>query len=69
MYAGDFQQWANISYNYSKSNVYPGVVPGEPLSDEYKTTAEQILKSQIMYGGYRLNLLLQSIYGQSSFMQ
>jgi len=40
-------------------------VVNEPLSEEYVNNAIDILKTQIMYGGYRLNNLLQSIYGSN----
>jgi len=65
LHDSDFQKWADISFNYSKTDVYPGVVVNEPLSEEYVNNAIDILKTQIMYGGYRLNNLLQSIYGSN----
>lgn len=43
-----------------------GVVPGKALSSEYIAANIDILKTQVMYGGYRLNLLLQSIYGSAN---
>lgn len=67
MYDGDFQKWADISYELAKSDVYPGVVVNEKLSDEYVANAVNILSTQMMYGGYRLNNLLQQIYGNKSF--
>jgi len=59
LYDGDFQKWADLSFEISKASVYPGVVVGEALSAEYVAQANSILKTQIMYGGYRLNNLLQ----------
>jgi hypothetical protein len=47
-----------------------GVVEGQALSSEYVASAQDALGYQIMYGGYRLNNLLQSIYGGSNgFLQ
>lgn len=70
LYPGEFQTWGDLAFDLSKSSVYPGVVPGEALSQEYRDNAEAILKEQIMYGGYRLNLLLQQIYGnKTEFIQ
>lgn len=45
LYLGDFQKWADISYNYSVSNVYAGELPwaGDALSDEYVNNAKNIL--------------------------
>jgi len=66
MYDGDFQQWATLSYEIATKDVYP-VVVNEKLSAEYVANAVEILSTQVMYGGYRLNNLMQQIYGNKSF--
>lgn len=63
---GDFQGWADQSFEIAKADVYPGVTVNEKLSDTYVDNAVDVLKTQIMYGGYRLNKLMQQIYGTSS---
>lgn len=70
LHDGDFQAWADESLTLAQSTVYPGVVEGQALSSEYVASAQDALGYQIMYGGYRLNNLLQSIYGGSNgFLQ
>jgi hypothetical protein len=66
LYDGSFLAWANESFDLAKDYTYPTVEVNEPLSDEYLAQAEEILKTNIMYAGYRLNNLLQSIYGTNS---
>jgi len=66
LYEGDFQKWADLSFEIAKSQVYPGVTNNQKLTDEYVAQAADTLKTQIMYGGYRLNKLMQHIYGSKS---
>lgn len=63
---GDFQAWADQSFELAKSQTYPGVEVNEKLSSTYVAQAADTLKTQIMYGGYRLNNLMQQIYGTNS---
>ena len=58
----DFAYWAQESYDLAVSTVYPGVVPGQALSDAYVTKAREALHSSIMYGGNRLSDLIKTIY-------
>lgn len=67
LYDGDFQKWADESYQISKSSVYPDVHVNQPLSDEYVQQATDILSSRVMYAGYRLSNLLKQIYSTSSY--
>jgi len=59
IYEGDFQKWADLSFEIAKAQVYPGVTVNEKLSDAYVAQAADTLKTQIMYGGYRLSKLMQ----------
>jgi len=65
LYPAQFQQWADESLQIAETQVYPGVVANEPLSQAYLNQAEDTSKTQVMYAGYRLNLLLQQIYGSA----
>jgi len=66
LYNGSFLAWANESYKLAEEYSYPDVVVNEALSSEYVAQAEEVLKTHMMYGGYRLNNLLQQIYGTNS---
>lgn len=66
LHEGDFQYWASESLQLAETNAYPGVVVNEPLSDDYINENIDVLKTQVMYAGYRLNKLMQQIYGSNN---
>lgn len=69
--SGDFQEWANQSFDIAVNNVYPGVVVNQALSQEYIDQAIEVSKTNIMMGGRRLADLMVQIYGnqQQLFLQ
>jgi hypothetical protein len=70
LFDGQFSTWASEGLSLAIDDVYPGVVAGQSLSDDYVEQASEILKSRIMYGGYRLSNLLKSIYSPAdAFLQ
>jgi hypothetical protein len=70
LHSRDFKEWATEGYTNSVSQVYPGFVVNESPSIGYKTNAENVCRSRIMYGGRRLADLLTHIFtNDSSFLQ
>jgi hypothetical protein len=48
------------------TKIIVGVVAGKALSDQYVADADAALRQRMMYGGYRLNNLIQAIYSTAS---
>ena len=44
MHDGNFQEWADEGYNLSVEYVYAGFTTSEPLTDEYKASADPVAK-------------------------
>jgi hypothetical protein len=62
----DFMEWATEGYTSAITDVYSGFVTNQSPTIAYKTKAENICKSRIMYGGRRLADLLVHIFGTES---
>ena len=61
---GNFEEWATEGYTNSVNYVYKDFADGQNEVDQaYKTQAENISKSRIMYGGRRLANLMITIFG------
>lgn len=54
--------WVNDSFELAKSGVYPGVVAGQPLSEEYLKKNKEALERQIVLGGLRLAYVMETIF-------
>ena len=59
----DIQSWVNDSFELAKSGVYPDVVPGQPLPEEYLERNKNALERQIVLGGLRLSYVIETIFG------
>lgn len=58
----DPKEWAHESYVLSQTTVYPGVVEGQELSDEYIAKAKTVAERQVVLGGLRLAHTLKSFH-------
>ena len=58
----DYEAWAEEDLDIAINYVYKGFTAGEAPSDEYLATASQVIKTRIMYGGWRLADLIKDIY-------
>lgn len=65
-HTNDTMQWAAESLQASKDTVYPDVVVGEALSDEYIARATPVANERIVYGARRLAEQIKLIYGTNS---
>ena len=61
--ARDYVEWAKDDLDLAINYVYKGFTAGQAPSDEYLTTAAQVLKTHMMYGGMRLADMMVDIYG------
>jgi hypothetical protein len=59
--------WA-AEANNKASEVYGGVTKGEELSENYISKNQEVIKRQIVLGGYRLAHVISSIFGSKSFL-
>jgi len=67
LHNGDFEEWATEGYSNSVNYVYKNFADGQKEVDQaYKTQAEGICKSRIMYGGRRLADLMITIFGKTA---
>jgi len=57
--------WANESYELSKSNVYSGITEKQALPDDYVTKNQDAIQRQIVLGGLRLATVMKTIFGSS----
>lgn len=65
-YVNNSEQWAAESLEFSENVVYPDVVVGEALSDEYLARAAPIAEQRVVYGARRLAEQIKYIYGDNS---
>jgi hypothetical protein len=62
----DISSWVNDSFELAKSGVYPGVVAGQPLTEEYLERNKNALERQIVLGGLRLAYVIENIFGNNT---
>jgi len=63
-----FERWVNESWNLAVTDAYVGVMPGKHISPEYKSRAQEIVKKELVLGGYRLADILKHFAAQSETM-
>jgi len=57
-------QWANESFAIAQSFVYTAPQAPSPIPDGYYTPAQTTCRRQVALGGYRLALLIETIFSQ-----
>jgi hypothetical protein len=58
----DFTAWADESLALAKSTAYKGMKNGQKPSVAYKNTSIKVARQRVVWGGYRLAALLNSIW-------
>ena len=66
VHSGDFQEWADESYQMAKDFVYPDFVEHVVPTEEYKETRLPLLEERMVLGGARLAALIEEIYSDST---
>lgn len=56
--------WSQEGFDLAKNFVYKGIVEGQPLPEEYMKAGETICRQRVALGGYRLGMLIDTIYTQ-----
>jgi len=62
-----YVDWANESFEISKTFVYDEINHHEnqALPEDYITKGKEITQKQIVLAGYRVNYLIQHLYGST----
>ena len=58
----NFDGWAKESSQDAQDFAYKGIAPNKPPSTEYNTAALKTVHQRVVWGGYRLADLLNSIW-------
>jgi len=58
----NYQAWADESFDFAKSVVYPTISNNGTPSAAYKTKGVKLARKRVAWGGYRLAALLNSIW-------
>lgn len=58
----NYHDWVVESWQRAANDVYPNVVEGQVISDEFDAKMKELCKKRVALAGYRLAYVIASIY-------